>query len=157
VQDALYNVTGRLRDNLFSSTQNNVGTRSSSSVFTDTSPYGRLRDPPPLGSHPSVGVSHSLSRHATFTQSTDPSVGVSHSLSRHASFNQSTDPSVGVSHSLSRHTISQSMDNFGIPRGQSMDNFGIPHGFDRPPSPRLWASHVRSLSLSLSISLSSLS
>ncbi|KAE8008327.1 hypothetical protein FH972_004848 [Carpinus fangiana] len=94
VQDALYNVTGRLRDNLFSSTQNNVGTRSSSSVFTDTSPYGRLRDPPPLGSHPSVGVSHSLGRHATFTQSTDPSVGVSHSLSRHATFNQSTDPSV---------------------------------------------------------------
>lgn len=100
VQDALYNVTGRLRDNLFSSTQNNLGTRSSSSVFTDTSPYGRLRDPPPLGSHPSVGVSHSLGRHTTLTQSTDPSVAVSHSLSRHT-INQSLD-NLGISHGFDR-------------------------------------------------------
>jgi hypothetical protein len=100
VQDALYNVTGRLRDNLFSSTQNNLGTRSSSSVLTDTSPYGRLRDPPPLGSHPSVGVSHGLSRHTTFTQSTDPSVAVSHSLSRHT-INPSID-NLGISHGFDR-------------------------------------------------------
>ncbi|KAG2704962.1 hypothetical protein I3843_05G029600 [Carya illinoinensis] len=112
VQDALYNVTGRLRDNLFSSTQNNVGARSSSSMLSDTSPYGRLRDPVPIGSHPSVGVSHGLSRHASLTQSTDPSVGVSHSLSRHT-------------------TLSQ-----------SIDHLGSSHGLDLPPSPRSWASQL---------------
>ncbi|KAF5448426.1 hypothetical protein F2P56_028962 [Juglans regia] len=112
VQDALYNVTGRLRDNIFSSTQNNVGARSSSSVLSDTSPYGRLRDPVPIGSHPSVGVSHGLSRHASLTQCTDPSVGVSHSLSRHT-------------------TLSQ-----------SIDHLGSSHGLDLPPSPRLWASQL---------------
>ncbi|PQM35498.1 KH domain-containing protein [Prunus yedoensis var. nudiflora] len=53
VQDALYNITGRLRDNLFSSTVNNSGRRSSSSMLTDTSPYGRLRDPTPIGFQPS--------------------------------------------------------------------------------------------------------
>uniref|UniRef100_A0A2N9IAQ6 K Homology domain-containing protein n=1 Tax=Fagus sylvatica TaxID=28930 RepID=A0A2N9IAQ6_FAGSY len=110
VQDALYNVTGRLRDNLFSGTPNNVGARSVSSILTDTSPYGRIRDPAPFGNYPSVGVSHSLSRHTTITQSMDPSVGVSHGLSRHT------------------------------PLTQSMDHLGISHGLDRPPSPRLWAS-----------------
>ncbi|CAI8591363.1 unnamed protein product [Vicia faba] len=46
VQDALFNATGRLRDNLFGGTQNSAGTRSLSSVEADTSPYGRLRDIP---------------------------------------------------------------------------------------------------------------
>lgn len=124
MQDALYNVTGRLRDNLFSSTHNNVGARGSSSIIADTSPYGRIRDPVSLGNHPSVGVSHSLSRH-TITQSTDPLVGVSHGLGRHT------------------------------PLTQSMDHLGISHGLDRPPSPRLWASQVRSLSLPLSVCRSS--
>ncbi|KAK9988942.1 hypothetical protein SO802_029181 [Lithocarpus litseifolius] len=100
VQDALYNVTGRLRDNLFSSTQNNVGARGSSSILTDTSPYGRIRDPVSLGNHPSVGVSHGLSRH-TITQSTDPLVGVSHGLSRHTPLTQSMDH-LGISHGLDR-------------------------------------------------------
>lgn len=100
VQDALYNVTGRLRDNLFSSTQNNVGARGSSSILTDTSPYGRIRDPVSLGNHPSVGVSHSLSRH-TITQSTDPLVGVSHGLGRHTPLSQSMDH-LGISHGLDR-------------------------------------------------------
>ncbi|ONH90713.1 hypothetical protein PRUPE_8G070900 [Prunus persica] len=81
VQDALYNITGRLRDNLFSSTVNNSGRRSSSSMLTDTSPYGRLRDPTPIGFQPSssVGINHGLSRHTTLTQSMDH-LGLSHSL-----------------------------------------------------------------------------
>ncbi|KAJ7968311.1 KH domain-containing protein family [Quillaja saponaria] len=69
VQDALYHATGRLRDNIFASMQNTAGTRSSS-VLTDTSSYGRLRDPAPLGKEQAVGVSHGLSRH-TPTQSMD--------------------------------------------------------------------------------------
>ncbi|WJX22081.1 hypothetical protein P8452_11423 [Trifolium repens] len=53
VQDALYNATGRLRDNLFGGTQNSAGTSSLSSVRADTSPYGRLRDVP-LGGQSSL-------------------------------------------------------------------------------------------------------
>ncbi|RDX91236.1 KH domain-containing protein HEN4, partial [Mucuna pruriens] len=70
VQDALYNATGRLRDNLFVSTQNSTGTRSLSSVRVDTSPYGRLQDIVPLGSQLPATTSHSLSRH-TFAQGID--------------------------------------------------------------------------------------
>ncbi|KAM2604987.1 hypothetical protein TB2_033841 [Malus domestica] len=83
VQDALYNITGRLRDNLFSSTVSNSGRRSSSSMLTatDTSPYGRPRDPALIGFQPSssVGVTHGLSRHTTLVQSMDH-LGLSHSL-----------------------------------------------------------------------------
>ncbi|KAL5562682.1 hypothetical protein UlMin_032429 [Ulmus minor] len=73
VQDALYNATGRLRDNLFASTIRSVGTRSVPSMLTDTSPYGRIRDPAPLGVHasPSLGVTHSLDRYTAMTQSLD--------------------------------------------------------------------------------------
>ncbi|KAI4299170.1 hypothetical protein L6164_032654 [Bauhinia variegata] len=78
VQDALYNATGRVRDNLFASTQNSTGTRSISSVLADTSPYGRLRDPVPTGSQPVVGSSHSLSRH-TLTHGMDH-LGLSQNL-----------------------------------------------------------------------------
>ncbi|XP_024165108.1 KH domain-containing protein HEN4 isoform X2 [Rosa chinensis] len=81
VQDALYNITGRLRDNLFSNTVNNSGRRNSSAVLTDTSPYGRLRDPAPTGFQPSssVGVTYGLGRHTTLTQSMDH-LGLSHNL-----------------------------------------------------------------------------
>ncbi|KAK9943033.1 hypothetical protein M0R45_008658 [Rubus argutus] len=56
VQDALYNITGRLRDNLFSSTVNNSGRRNSSTLLTDTIPYGRLRDPAPIGFQSSSSI-----------------------------------------------------------------------------------------------------
>ncbi|XP_048424588.1 KH domain-containing protein HEN4 isoform X2 [Pyrus x bretschneideri] len=83
VQDALYNITGRLRDNLFSSTVSNFGRRSSSSMLssTDTSPYGRPRDPSLIGfqQSSSVGVPHGLSHHTTLIQSMDH-LGLSHSL-----------------------------------------------------------------------------
>ncbi|XP_009368307.2 KH domain-containing protein HEN4 isoform X1 [Pyrus x bretschneideri] len=81
VQDALYNITGRLRDNLFSSTVSNSGRRSSSSMLTDISPYGRPRDLNPIGYQPSssVGVTRDLSRHSTLIQNMDH-LGLSHSL-----------------------------------------------------------------------------
>ncbi|XP_028772088.1 KH domain-containing protein HEN4 [Neltuma alba] len=69
VQDALYNATGRLRDNLFASTQNVAGTRSISAV-SHTSPYVRLGDSAPLGGQPGSGISHNQTRH-TFSQSID--------------------------------------------------------------------------------------
>lgn len=48
---------------------------------TDTSPYGRPRDPALIGFQPSssVGVPHGLSHHTTLIQSMDH-LGLSHSL-----------------------------------------------------------------------------
>nr|KYP63080.1 KH domain-containing protein At4g18375 family [Cajanus cajan] len=83
VQDALYNATGRLRDNLFASTQNSAGTRSLSSVRVDTSPYGRPQDVVPHGSQSLAATSHSMSRH-TFAQGIDH-LALSRSLDRPAS------------------------------------------------------------------------
>ncbi|KAK9287451.1 hypothetical protein L1049_015872 [Liquidambar formosana] len=80
VQDAVYHVTGRLRDNLFPSKPlNDAGTRSGSSVITEISPYGRVRDPASLGLQSSVGISHSLNRHTSLTQSMDH-LGLSRNL-----------------------------------------------------------------------------
>ncbi|KGN43749.1 KH domain-containing protein HEN4 [Cucumis sativus] len=81
VQDALYNVTGRLRDNLFSSVLSNSGTRNGggTSVYPETSPYGRVRDTAPLVRSTPVGTSHgSFMQHSTAQSSDD--LGLSHSL-----------------------------------------------------------------------------
>lgn len=82
MQDAVYNVTGRLRDNLFSSTQNSTGTMNSSSLLP-TSPYGRMRDSAPLGiqTSPPVGVTHGVRRHTPLTQGMDH-LGLSHTYDR---------------------------------------------------------------------------
>ncbi|XP_052205228.1 KH domain-containing protein HEN4 [Diospyros lotus] len=72
VQDALFKVSGRLRDNVFPSRMlNGAGTRSSSSMKIDTSAYERARDPSSLGLHTSVGASHSLTSHTNLTKSMD--------------------------------------------------------------------------------------
>ncbi|KDO53983.1 hypothetical protein CISIN_1g009173mg [Citrus sinensis] len=78
VKDAVYNVTGRLRDNHFSGTLNTARTRSTSSVLTETSPYSRLKDPASFGVHSSVAVSHDFSQ-PPLTQGMDH-LGLSHSL-----------------------------------------------------------------------------
>ncbi|GFS32732.1 RNA-binding KH domain-containing protein [Actinidia rufa] len=86
VQDALYRVTCRLRDNLFPNRMpNGAATRISSSVITETSPYGRARDPSSVGSHTPIGVSHNLSKHA-ITQSLDH-LDLSHNYDRPTSPN----------------------------------------------------------------------
>ncbi|XP_057496185.1 KH domain-containing protein HEN4-like [Actinidia eriantha] len=70
VQDALYNVTGRMRDSLFPSRMSNgAGTRSNS--IPETIPYERVIAPSSLGWHSSVGVPHNFNRHTTLTQSID--------------------------------------------------------------------------------------
>ncbi|KAL6964217.1 hypothetical protein U1Q18_035275 [Sarracenia purpurea var. burkii] len=77
VQDALYNVTCRLRDNLFPSRMpNSAGTRSNSSVITEISSYARSRDPTSVGLNTSVGASRDLNRHGIM-QSMDH-LGLSH-------------------------------------------------------------------------------
>ncbi|KAG5526107.1 hypothetical protein RHGRI_032412 [Rhododendron griersonianum] len=84
VRDAIYNVTSRLRDNLFSSRiTNGAGTRSSSSVITEASPYGRARDPSSLGLPTSVGVSHNFNVHSlTYSMN---QLGLSHHNDRPSS------------------------------------------------------------------------
>ncbi|GLT26109.1 hypothetical protein SLA2020_011960 [Shorea laevis] len=78
VKDAIYHVTGRLRDNLFSSTLKGAGARSSSAVLTETSPYGRMIDPDPY-ELPSPGVgSHNLAQHTSMIHGLE----LSHSLDR---------------------------------------------------------------------------
>ncbi|KAL7227660.1 hypothetical protein ACSBR1_022517 [Camellia fascicularis] len=93
VQDALYNVTGRLRDNnLFTGRiSNGAGTRSSSSVITEMNPYERAGDPSSFGLHTSVGVSH---RHTTLTQSMDH-LGLSHNYDHPPSPNLWASQAVG--------------------------------------------------------------
>ncbi|KAK3420192.1 hypothetical protein EUGRSUZ_G00993 [Eucalyptus grandis] len=71
VQNALYNITGRLRDNIISSSSNNLGSRTASSVLAESSPYGRQKDPVALGLDTSSGDSPGLSRYMTLTASTD--------------------------------------------------------------------------------------
>ncbi|KAL3538716.1 hypothetical protein ACH5RR_002082 [Cinchona calisaya] len=72
VQDALYHVTGRLRDNLFSIRMlNGAGNKNSSSFVTETRPLGRTRDQPLPGFFPSVSVSNSHNQHNTLRRSMD--------------------------------------------------------------------------------------
>ncbi|XP_010254574.1 PREDICTED: KH domain-containing protein HEN4-like [Nelumbo nucifera] len=82
VKDALYHITGRLRDNIFpNKLPKGAGVGSnSSSVVSEVSPYGRVREPT-SGLYPSVGLSHNLDRQTTLTQSMDH-LGLSHSLDR---------------------------------------------------------------------------
>lgn len=78
MKDAIYHITGRLRDNLFSRMPSSLGTKSSSSVKIETSPYGKLTDSTaPVSLRSSVGLSQNLSRHSTFTPGMDH-LGFSH-------------------------------------------------------------------------------
>ncbi|KAL3515475.1 hypothetical protein ACH5RR_022377 [Cinchona calisaya] len=72
VKDALYHVTGRLRDNLFSvRLLNGAGNGSSSSFVTETGPFGRGRDQSLPRFLPSVGASNSHNQHKTLTRNMD--------------------------------------------------------------------------------------
>lgn len=74
MQDALYKVTGRLRDDMFSVVM--------SSGMTDNSAYGRIRDPP-FGSSLSLGISDNLNDQNSLTESMDH-LGISDIVDRPA-------------------------------------------------------------------------
>lgn len=82
VRDALYNITGRLRNNLFSIRMLNAPGRGSSSKI-DINPYGRGLGPPSLG-HSSGAASHNANQHTTLTQSMD-NLRLSHGKDRPSS------------------------------------------------------------------------
>ncbi|GMI88333.1 HUA ENHANCER 4 [Hibiscus trionum] len=73
VKDAMYHVTGKLRDNLFSTSLKTAGAKSSSSVLIETSHYERLMDNSPLELQASGNFSHSLCRNTSLVMdSTNP-------------------------------------------------------------------------------------
>ncbi|KAE8698548.1 KH domain-containing protein [Hibiscus syriacus] len=82
VKDAMYHVTGKLRDNLFSISLKTAGAKSSSSVLIETSPYERLLDNSPIELQTSSGFSHSLSRHTSLAANSTNPFGHSYSSDR---------------------------------------------------------------------------
>lgn len=69
VQDALRNVTGRLRDNLLAAKVSNGGiSRNSSPLTSESSLSGQVKEPP-FGFHRSSGVSHGNNQHPELTRS----------------------------------------------------------------------------------------
>lgn len=80
MQDALYNITGRLRDNILPSSMSSATvSRSNSSLLSEMSPYGRIKDPAPLGLDP-LGLSTSYNRHQIVSQSAADHLGTMHNL-----------------------------------------------------------------------------
>ncbi|ESW20352.1 hypothetical protein PHAVU_006G201600 [Phaseolus vulgaris] len=134
VQDALYNATGRLRDNLFASTQYSAGARSLSTLRVDSSPYGRLQDVVPLGSQLPAATSHSLSRH-TFAHGIDH-----HALSR--SLDRPSSPGLwtrNLDRPYSPGPWSRNLDRPSSPGPWSRN-------LDRPSSPGPWSRNLDRLS-----------
>ncbi|XP_009609357.1 KH domain-containing protein HEN4 [Nicotiana tabacum] len=71
VQDALRNVTGRLRDNLLAAkVSNGAVSRNSSPLASESSFSGQMKEPP-FGFHRSSGVSHGINQHPDLTRSMD--------------------------------------------------------------------------------------
>ncbi|XP_048231498.1 KH domain-containing protein HEN4 isoform X4 [Ricinus communis] len=154
VKDAVYHVTGRLRDNLFSSALSTPVTRSTT-VITEASPYGRLKEPlrdafkeplntfrEPLGDafrDPLRAAMRGPLRDARRDPLRDSFGDTLRDQLRDtlkepprgpAPYN--LHPPIGVSHSLNRHNTLT----------QSMDHLGLSHSLDGPISPRLWASQT---------------
>ncbi|KAI3445797.1 hypothetical protein Pfo_002462 [Paulownia fortunei] len=80
VQDALYKVTGRLRDNMLSIIMS-TGSGNRNSLRAENSAYGEVKDPPPFGSHLSLGISDNLNEHKSLTHSMDRH-GISNNIDR---------------------------------------------------------------------------
>ncbi|XAR53015.1 hypothetical protein NMG60_11021393 [Bertholletia excelsa] len=107
VRDALYNVTGRLRDNSFPNRlPNDAGTRSISSVITDRSMYDRAKDASFLRLQTPFSVSYNLNRHAALTESMDH-------LAQSNRYDQPPSPRLWASQQTVPGTNSRSMVNIG--------------------------------------------
>jgi len=128
VKDAIYHVTGRLRDNLFSGMLSTPGARSNSSVLAEISPYVKLMDPVRDSSwEPVRDPLRDAFRDPLREPVRDPLREPARDSAPYI-----MQPTPGNSHNLSRQTVIT----------QNMDHLGLSHSLDRPPSPRLWASQV---------------
>jgi poly(rC)-binding protein 2/3/4 len=161
VKDAIYHVTGRLRDNLFSGMLSTPGARSNSSVLAEISPYVKSVDPvrdslrdsswEPVRDilrEPVRDPLRDAFRDSLRETVRDPLREPVRDLFREPVRDPLREPArdsapyimqprAGNSHNLSRQTVIT----------QNMDHLGLSHSLDRPPSPRLWASQVFSSSL----------
>ncbi|KAJ6741072.1 KH DOMAIN-CONTAINING PROTEIN HEN4 [Salix purpurea] len=158
VKDSIYHITGRLRDNLFSSIPGTPGARSSSSVLAETSPYVRLMDPARDAMRDSLrDPSWEPLRDIMRDPLRDPLKDIMRDPLRDPLRDEFRDPlrepvrdplrgpgrgslrergrdsaMVGISHNLNRQTVIT----------QSMDHLGFSCSLDHPPSPRLWGSQT---------------
>ncbi|KAH8484148.1 hypothetical protein H0E87_028539 [Populus deltoides] len=154
VKDAIYHVTGRLRDNLFSGMLSTPGARSNSSVLAEISPYVKSVDPvrdslrdsswEPVRDilrEPVRDPLRDAFRDSLRETVRDPLREPVRDLFREPVRDPLREPArdsapyimqprAGNSHNLSRQTVIT----------QNMDHLGLSHSLDRPPSPRLWAS-----------------
>ncbi|CAL1389898.1 unnamed protein product [Linum trigynum] len=125
VRDAMYHVTGRLRDNLFSSLRSTSMTRTPISTGTNACEREQLRESfieplrEPLGGSFRDPI-RDHSRDRLRDQLTDP-------------IPLSSQFSVGTSHSLGRHSN----------LAQSLDHLGFSHVQDRPLSPKTWTPEMK--------------
>uniref|UniRef100_A0A2P2KR28 Uncharacterized protein MANES_10G097500 n=1 Tax=Rhizophora mucronata TaxID=61149 RepID=A0A2P2KR28_RHIMU len=154
VKDAIYHITGRLRVNLFISTLGN-GTRSTSSVLTETSPYGRLRDS--LRDTLRDPLTNPL-RDMLTNPLRDPLTNPLRDTVRDPMTNPLRDTLTDPLRDTGRDPLRESLRNHAsltLPSSVSiaskglhttlangMDHLGLSHNFDSPPSPRLWASKM---------------
>lgn len=154
VQDALYNLTGRLRENLLTNSVSSASTTRSlsymlpetspygnmngSSSKTDTDPYGRIREPDSLAYDNSEPVIYHING--------SPYVDVTNSLRCHSNSN-----GLGPSYTLDWPTSPEqhAYQRPPSPRQYAYDRPPSPrqYAYERPPSPRQWTSQVRPVSL----------
>lgn len=88
VQDALYKVTGRLRDNMFA-TRLLTAIRNHNSSRTENGAYGIVKSRPAFGSHQSLADSDTTNVHSSLTQSMDH-LSISSTNDRYVPPNSST-------------------------------------------------------------------
>ncbi|XP_060167951.1 KH domain-containing protein HEN4-like isoform X1 [Lycium barbarum] len=118
VQDALRNVTGRLRDNLLAAKVSNAGvSRNSSSLAPESSPSGQMKESP-FGFHRSSGVSHGINQHSELTRSID-NLAISNKIDH--------PPSPGLWSSQTRQGVNQ-RGVFDVGKGSNSVKGGIELG-----------------------------
>ncbi|KAJ6691075.1 KH DOMAIN-CONTAINING PROTEIN HEN4 [Salix koriyanagi] len=172
VKDAIYHITGRLRDNLFSSMLSTPGARSNSSVLAETSPYVRLMDPVRDSSwEPVRDILRDPVRDPlrdSFRDSSRETVRDTlrepvrdlfrepvrdlyrepvRDLYREPARDLYREPVREPARDAAPYILQPTAGNsHNLSRqtviAQNMDHLGLSHSLDRPPSPRLWASQT---------------
>uniref|UniRef100_A0A6M2F2K9 K Homology domain-containing protein n=1 Tax=Populus davidiana TaxID=266767 RepID=A0A6M2F2K9_9ROSI len=168
VKDAIYHVTGRLRDNLFSSMLSTPGARIDSSVLAESSPYVKLMDPVRDSSWEPV---RDILREPVRDPLRDAFRDSLRETVRDPLREPGRDPFREPVRDLFREPVRDlfrepvrdplrepARDSAPYIRQptagnshnlshqtvitQNMDHLGLSHSLDRPPSPRLWASQT---------------
>ncbi|KAG6742585.1 hypothetical protein POTOM_053506 [Populus tomentosa] len=168
VKDAIYHVTGRLRDNLFSSMLSTPGARIDSSVLAESSPYVKLMDPVRDSSwEPMRDILREPVRDPlrdAFRDSLRETVRDPlrepvrdpfrepvrdlfrepvRDLFREPVRDPLREPARDSAPYIRQPTAGNSHNlSHQTVITQNMDHLGLSHSLDRPPSPRLWASQT---------------